>query len=176
MTPQTKIAAFNGIAAAIARFGDITAAASALGVNADRLDGVSREKLPIPPQWVDGLIAFGEGRVSCDGFKMMRERYYQKNGIANHLGATSAAKRGVKGSSPLECYKLIRLVGQKLRLMPPDQSLPSGAVFVNTICNKPVYIEGKLRVAFLSVQILEPYLNDSKRAKEVAKVAKKLKP
>lgn len=170
MTPQTKIAAFKGIAAAVERFGDIASAATALGVNAERLDGVSRDKLPIPPQWVDGLIAFGEGRVSCDGFKMMRERYYLKNGINRHAGTLPNAKKGKSLiPPPLSKYKLIRIIGQKLRLMPPYQELPHGAVFVNTICNRPVYIDGRLRDVFLSMEVLEPHMNDGKSKKKAAK-------
>lgn len=172
MTPQTKIAVFNGIAEAVTRFGDIEAAAEALGVRADRLDGVARDKLPIPPQWVDGLIAFGEGRVSCDGFKMMRERYYQKNGMVKQL-VGSTARKGRNGSSHLENHKLIRLVGQKLRLIPPNQGLPLGAIFVSSICNRPVYIDGKLRETFFTVQVLEPHLNDGKIVNKVGKSLKK---
>lgn len=173
MTPQTKIAAFKGIAVAVERFGDIAAAATALGINAERLDGVSRDKLPIPPQWVDGLIAFGEGRVSCDGFKMMRERYYHINGISRHAGVLPSGKAGKSVvAPPLSKYKLIRIVGQRLRLMPPHQDLPHGAVFVNTLCNRPVYIDGKLRDIHLSIEVLEPHLNDGKLTKKATKAAK----
>lgn len=153
MTPQTKIAVFKGIGLAVERFGDLENVARLFGVKLERLESVANDKTPVPPQWVDGLIAFGEGRISVDGFKSYRERYMRNHSVRV---STKGTVDGRPNYETLRRYKLIR-IESKLRLLPPFTKLPHGAVFVDKICNRPVYLEGKLRENFLSEQIVEPH-------------------
>jgi hypothetical protein len=150
LQPRTKAAVMSAIQLAIGKSGGIEEAATLFGLNALRFSAVVDGKADVPPQWVDAFIAYGNGRVGANGFKVIRN-----HAIAHAVSAASAArgKKTAKTSS-LSRSKLIRIDGQ-LRLLEPENKLPHGAVYVDTINNKSVYMDGRLKDKYMNTPYCE---------------------
>jgi hypothetical protein len=150
LQPRTKAAVMSAIQLAIGKAGGIEEAATLFGLNALRFSAVIDGKADVPPQWVDAFIAYGNGRVGANGFKVIRN-----HAIAHAVSAASAA-RGKKTAktSRLSRNKLIRIDGQ-LRLLEPDNKLPYGAVYIDTINNKSVYMDGRLKDKYMDTPYCE---------------------
>lgn len=170
MQPKTKEAVFNGINVAIERFGSVGFAASALGIEPLRFQGVVDGKLPVPQQWIEAFIAYGHGNVGAAGFKELRNKVVAN--IANLSKTVSPPIRSTttKLSHALvadKTYRLIRLHGE-LRLLPPDKAMPDGALAVYDVNNRKVYVDGSLRACHLSIKICEDkYLKPIKKPRKL---------
>lgn len=165
MEPAKLEAVFCGIKIALDKFGGVDAAADALALKADRLKAVVARKMPVPPQWVEGFIAYGQGEVGSTGFIKMRNKF-----LANQrrTSRVSASKNGSQTEFDKSKYKLIRIFGQ-FRLIPPTAKPPMGGLYLDRVDNRPVYFEGRLRNTFLGVPICEEYLLDFDKKKAAAK-------
>lgn len=158
LQPRTKAAVMKGVELAVERLGGVASAAFSLGLKYERFSGVVAGKSEVPPQWVDGFIAYGDGRVGVDGFLAMRKKFLLSQSVMSGLKAGKArakdSKTGTIKRMAVERYKLIQ-IGSELRLIEPNAELPKNARYLYRYDNQSVYMDGKLRYRFLATPLCE---------------------